>query len=104
MVNSRRKGKDGENEFARFLRDHGIEARRGRQFKGTPDSPDIISDLEHIHFEVKRVEQLRLYSSLEQAKNDAGDGQIPVVAHRRNGEKWVVIMDAEKFLELAKGE
>jgi Holliday junction resolvase len=102
MVNSCRKGKKGELEFVHFLKEHDINARRGQQFKGTPDSPDIISDFDKIHFEVKRVEQLRLYQSLEQAEEDARKDQTPVVVHRRNNKKWIAIMDAEEFVELVK--
>ncbi len=96
---SRDKGKAGEREFANFLKERGINARRGQQFKGTPDSPDIISDLDGFHFEVKRVECFHLYPSLEQAKEDAGK-DIPVVAHRRNRKDWVIVMDANDFIDL----
>ena len=37
-MNSRRKGKVGEREFAALLREHGFDARRGQQFSGSPDS------------------------------------------------------------------
>ena len=38
-LNSRRKGKVGEREFAGLLREHGFDARRGVQFAGGADSP-----------------------------------------------------------------
>ena len=41
MTNSRRKGKEGELEVARILRDHGYDSRRGVQYSGSPDSPDV---------------------------------------------------------------
>lgn len=103
LTNSRQKGARGEREFAKFLRERGVQARRGQQFSGSPDSPDVITDLEDYHFEVKRVESFRLYVALDQAKNDAGD-KVPIVAHRKNNREWVVIMDAKDFLNLAKGE
>ena len=36
-MNSRRKGKVGEREFAALLRENGFDARRGQQFSGSPD-------------------------------------------------------------------
>lgn len=99
-VNSRQKGKVGELEFAKFLREHGYAgARRGQQFKGGTDSPDVVG-LDGFHTEVKRTEALRLYDALDQAKNDAGAGKVPVVAHRKNKERWVAILDMEDFLAL----
>jgi Holliday junction resolvase len=100
-MNSRAKGKAGELELAAFLRDHGIEARRGVQFSGGADSPDVVTDLPNIHIECKRTESAGLYGWLGQAIRDAGD-KMPVVFHRRNNCKWVVVMRAEDFLKLVQ--
>lgn len=100
-MNSKQKGKRGELEFAHFLTERGFPARRGQQFKGGNDSPDVVcDDLSTFSFEVKRTERFRLYAALEQAEADAGVNQIPVVAHRMSRKKWVVIMDAEDWLSL----
>lgn len=101
MVNSRRKGKDGELEWARFLRGHGYDAHRGQQYKGGGDSPDV-TGLPGIHQEVKRTNSFRLYKAMEQSRNDAYDTEIPIVVHRSDGNKWVVVMDAEDFLDIYK--
>jgi DNA-directed RNA polymerase subunit RPC12/RpoP len=57
-----------------------------------------------IHIEVKRTESLRLYDALAQSRHDAavGDHGIPIVAHRRNEEDWVVIMAADDWFTLYK--
>lgn len=99
MTNSRAKGAKGEREWANVLKEHGYEARRGQQYKGGSDSPDVIG-LPGIHQEVKRVEAFRLYPSLEQSKRDAADAEIPIVVHRMNRKPWVVVMDAEDFLKM----
>ena len=100
MTHSRNKGKRGELEFAHFLTSRGFPARRGQQFSGSPDSPDVVCDsLSGFNFEVKRVERFRLYPALKQAQDDSG-GKIPVVAHRMSRKDWVVILDAEDFLDL----
>lgn len=100
MTNSQRKGKKGELEWARFLREHGIRAHRGRQYEGSAHSPDVKSELDgFIHWEVKRVERFMPYSALEQALMECGEA-VPVVAHRPNKKRWTVFMDAEHFLTL----
>jgi hypothetical protein len=88
---SRDKGKRGEREAAAELtRLFGCEAHRGRQYKGTDDSPDVIADIEGVHVEVKRTESLSIYKSLEQATDDAGH-KLPVLLHRRNNTGGVAI-------------
>lgn len=99
-INSRSKGKNGELEFSHYLKDHGHEARRGQQFSGGDDSPDVVSSIDWIHWEVKRVEALQVYKSVEQAKRDAGSGRIPVVAHRKNREEWLAIFPMDDLMKL----
>lgn len=97
---SREKGKRGEREWAAVCREHGYDARRTAQHCGkSGDAADVIG-LPGIHMEVKRVEHLDLYGALDQAKRDARPGKIPIVAHRRNDCRWVVIMDAENWFRI----
>lgn len=102
MVNSRRKGKDGELEVARILRDHGYDSRRGVQYSGSPDSPDV-TGLPGYHIEVKRTNRFNLYDAMAQSERDSGEDEIPIVIHRPDRKKWVVVMDLEDFLGLCKG-
>lgn len=90
-INSRRKGKEGELEFARLCREQGYNARRGQQYNGL-EGEDVVG-LPGIHVEVKRVEKLNLEAAMEQAIRDA-DGKIPIVAHRKNNQKWLITMRA----------
>ena len=101
-INSNRKGKVGELEFVHWLLDRGHYAERGVQYKGSSDSPDVITDLKNIHFEVKRTERLSLYEAFAQADRDAGEDKIPVVMHRRNRQPWLAIMDASHFLRMVE--
>jgi len=110
-VNSRRKGKVGEREFAALLREHGFDARRGQQFSGSPESPDVVSDaLAWLHVEVKRVQNLNLADACAQAERDcgpvapAGHKKPWVVAHRRNHAPWLITMRAETFFNFLRGE
>lgn len=96
-MNSRQKGKRGELELAKILRDFGFDARRGVQYKGGQDSPDVVG-IKGIHIECKRVEKGSVYDWMEQSERDAGD-EIPVVMWRRNGKRWLVIQYLDDYLK-----
>lgn len=100
-MNSRQKGKRGELDAARVLRLYGYNARRGQQYKGGSDSPDVVG-VPGLHIEVKRTERLNLYAALDQAKRDAAAGEIPVVLHRRNDSAWVTILTLSEFMKIYK--
>jgi hypothetical protein len=98
---SRRKGAAGEREAAEKLNEVlGTKFHRGRQYHGGPESPDLAGDLPGLHLEVKRVEALRLYPSLEQARRDAATDEVPAVMHRMNKKPWVVIVYADDLIRL----
>ena len=97
-MNGKKKGKAGELELAKILRGYGYEAKRGVQYKGGSDSPDVVG-LEGIHIECKRVENLNIYNAVEQADRDCGEN-IPVVMHRRNNKPWLATLHLEDFLKL----
>ena len=102
-MNSREKGKRGERQWRDELRANGYMARRGQQFSGSPDSPDVVCDeLSWLHFEVKAVEHLNIEDAMDQARRDAGS-KTPVVAHRRSFREWLVTMDAETFFQFLRG-
>jgi len=99
-INSKQKGKRGELEWASFCRDQGYSSRRTVQYNGKADkSKGDVDGLPGIHQEVKRVESLRLYDALDQAKRES-KGAMPIVAHRKNDCEWVVIMRAKDFFKL----
>ena len=97
--NSRAKGARGELELAKFLEAKGFSARRGQQFAGGSDSPDVICpDLNGYHIECKRVESLNLYKAMAQSIKDANGKKIPLVIHRKNDQDWVAIIRLEDLL------
>ena len=100
-MNSREKGKRGERMFANLLRSHGYDAKRGVQYQGSPDSPDVIG-LPRVHIEVKFTDKLKLYSAMEQSKRDAGADEMPIVAHKRSRDEWLVTMRFEDWIKLYK--
>src|SRR5438552_15891275 len=108
-MNSREKGKRGERQWRDELRAQGFQARRGQQFSGSPDSPDVVCEqLRWIHFEVKAVERLNIEEAMEQARKDAGKSEIrdpksegnpnsqirkvPILTHKRSLRGWLVTM------------
>ena len=96
---SREKGKRGERELASKLRGYGYDCRRGQQYCGANGDADVIG-LPGLHIECKRTERLDLYGALAQAKADAREGEIPIVAHRKNDCEWVMIVPLSGFMEL----
>lgn len=100
MVNSKAKGGRGEREFAKFLQEKfGISARRGIQFAGGPDSPDIVTDIDGVHFEIKRQNRTDIYKWMAQAAHDARDNDIPCVAFRRDRDDWLVCIKAKNLVD-----
>jgi Holliday junction resolvase len=98
-----RKGKVGERELCRRLSSEGFPARRGAQHRGGPDSPDVIvPSLPAIHWEAKRCERLRIYDALTQARREAGEGCIPIVAHRKNASPWLAVLTLADLLTILR--
>ena len=97
-MNSKAKGKRGELELAKILRGYGFYTRRGVQYKGSEDSPDVVG-LPRIHIEVKRVQSLNIDKAIDQAVEDSGKA-MPSVFHRKNGRPWLVTMKLEDWMML----
>lgn len=105
MTNSRQKGKRMELEVVHLLEKYGFNARRGQQFKGTEDSPDVIHDMTGMFIEVKAREQFSindLYKTLDQAQEEAAKGEDALLFYTKNRKPWLVVMDAERFMEIMR--
>lgn len=101
-INSRAKGARGEREAAKILTEAGFPARRGQQFSGGKDSPDVVCDsLSQFHIEVKRKETGNVYQWIAQALRDNPE-KIPLVFHKRNDQDWLAILPLDNFLKLLK--
>ena len=101
-MNSRSKGKRGELEIARILRDtYGWKVvRRGQQYAGANGDADVVG-LPGIHIECKRRERLDLYDAIAQAVRDAGKKNLlPTVMHRKNNCEWLVTMRLDDWVEI----
>jgi hypothetical protein len=103
MINSKRKGAVGERQWRDKLREQGFDARRGQQFCGSADSPDVVCDaMPKLHFEVKYTERLQIYDAISQAIHDAGDNKMPVVVHRKKNCEFLVLMRADDWFKIVK--
>jgi hypothetical protein len=101
-MNSREKGKRGERWWRDELRANGYAARRGQQFCGSPESPDVVcEELSWIHFEVKCVERLNIEDAMDQTRRDSGEG-VPILVHKRNFRSGLITMDVETFFKFLR--
>jgi Holliday junction resolvase len=99
----REKGKVGERDLCHTLNEVGLpgpEFRRGRQYAGHPDAPDIVGGPANLHWECKRCERVQIKQWMAKAVEDAGD-KLPVVAFRWNGGEWLACVRLADLKELA---
>ena len=97
MVNSKRKGNNGEREFAKLCRFEGYDVRRGQQYNGL-EGEDVVG-LPGVHVEVKRVQRLNVDAAMLQSIADA-DGKVPIVAHRKNNCEWLATLRLSDFFTI----
>lgn len=101
-INSDLKGKKGERELARQLREiFPIDARRRRQYSGTEGDDDVVF-IDGIHVECKRVEALSLYPAIKKAMLQKKDTDTPIVCHRRNKHEWLAIVRLDDLPDLVR--
>lgn len=96
MVHSQKKGKRGEDDFCKWLKKNlGIDARR-EHFQASGYSADVMT--EDFIFEVKRHENPNLdnfwYQVAVAKKRHPDKELIPVVAFRKNRQKWEFLLPA----------
>lgn len=104
-MNSRQKGKRVERLWRDQLRDAGfLKAYRGQQYCGASGDADVVCpELPDFHFEVKGVQNLNVLAAMKQAIADSSkSGRTPTLAHKKNGEPWLVTMLAADWLKLVK--
>jgi Holliday junction resolvase len=94
---SRNKGAAAERELATMLSDQlGVTIKR--KLGQARDGGDDIT-IGKYRIEVKRREALRLDDWCKQVEAASGAGDVPVVAYRRNGQPWRVVVPIDWFIE-----
>ena len=102
MVNSRAKGAAGERELSKVLGEIlGVKMRRGQQYSGLAGNADVVG-VDGLHVECKRVQNLNVSKAIAQAIADSKPGSVPVVAHRKNGEQWLLTCCLDDVVELSR--
>ena len=94
---SRIKGATGERELAALLTDalgFVVQRKLGQARDGGDDI-----QVGKYRIEVKRREALRLDDWCKQVEDAAQPGDVPVVAYRRNGQPWRVVVPLEWFMQ-----
>lgn len=107
VINSKAKGKKGELELAKKLKEYGYDTRRSVQYCGKAEEgqADIVG-LPGIHIECKRVEKLNIYDAVNQAVDDSGKNDLPygydlpTVFHRKNKCEWLVTMTLDDWIQI----
>lgn len=101
---SKAKGARFELQIAHYLQDHGYsDAHRTAQYCGKTGDAGDVEGVEGLHIECKHVEKLNLYAAYHQAvrDNDAnGNGNIPVVIHKKNREETLVALSIDDFIKI----
>ena len=101
---SRQKGARFELEVAHYLQAHGYpDAHRTAQHCGNTGDAGDVEGVGGLHVECKHVEKLNLYNAYHQAVRDSdanGNGNIPVVIHKRNREETLVTLSLDNFIQI----
>ena len=100
-INGKQKGKRGELELVKKLKEYGYDCKRSVQYCGANGDADVIG-LPGIHIECKRVERLNIDEAMLQAIRDRREAEYPTVFHRKNNHEWLVTMRLEDWIEIYK--
>jgi len=107
MINSKRKGNQGERRFAKFLRERGLDKNAWRNYGSgsTSYKSDVVNKLGY-NFEVKVGKHFSLPATLKQTNRDADMSHtIPSIPFHLDGmrdDEWWIILDAYEWADLLK--
>lgn len=100
MINSKQKGKRGELLLVKELNGYGYDTRRTNQYCGNTGLASDLVGLPKVHIECKNQERLNIYDAVDQSRNDAREGEIPCVFHKKNRKGWLVTMPLNEWVKL----
>jgi len=100
-ASERSKGARGENEVCQIIRACGWSRAHRNFASGAQGGGDIARGPEGVWIECKRTERLRLRTVWRQLEKDAAAvGDMPVLATRWNGGRWLAVVELDELLEL----
>lgn len=102
-ASQRRKGKAGELEVVRAIKDAGWpNAERTSNGRAQHARGDIAGGPQGVHIEVKRQEALNVPKAFRQIESDANPLDVPVLVHRPSGHDWMATLPLDEMLALLK--
>lgn len=104
---SRDKGARAERAVAKIFQKFGFDVNRTANSGAVQKwggHPGDLMGVDNWHIEVKHQEVIKILDWMHQAEEEARDGDEPILIFRKNGEKWRVVFDLEKFINLIKDE
>jgi len=105
---SRNKGAGAERELSKrltkLLKLPEGSVYRSRQYCGAGGDHGDVLGVPGVHVECKRQESgtTTLYKWLDQSIEDSTQGDIPVVMHRMNLRQWIVVVELDELVNLAR--
>jgi len=104
MINAKKKGNRGENEFASWLSENGIKAwKDSASGGGNREKADVGNDI-NAHFEVKTVKSLNLNKVWKKALLECSKTRnTPYIVIHFDGmpkNEWLMVMDNYSWLEM----
>lgn len=99
-INSRSKGKRGEQEVVRIFKEHWPEASRNLDQFG--DRKEDVLNVAGCHLQIKRVERLNVWAALKQTHDEARAQDLPVLVFRRNNGRWHAALELDELIALLR--
>ena len=110
-ASAKAKGRRLQNEIREILLEHfgdrlerddiktAVMGESGEDIKRSPLAKRLLP----FSFECKNQEKLNIWSAIQQSEDNCPDGDIPIVAFRRNRSDIFVALSFENFLRILNG-
>lgn len=100
-ASQRRKGKEGELEVVRMIRNAGWkDASRTSDGRGQQARGDVANGPHGFHIEIKRQEALNVPRAFRQIESDANPLDTPLLIHRPSRQCWMATLPLDELLAL----
>lgn len=104
-MNVKKKGNEGEDDFASWLFSHGIKAWRNGSSGAGMYKGDVNNSMDYT-FEVKTVKKINLQKAWYQVNRDSSVARnTPALAIRFDGtpkKEWLMVIHSEDWIEMVK--
>lgn len=105
MINAKKKGNHGENEFSNWLYENGFKAWRNGSSGAGLYKGDINNSMD-CTFEVKTVKKINLLKAWQQVNKDSSIAHnMPVLAvhfDHMPKKEWLMVIHSEDWLDMMK--